>query len=154
MGKKILLDHSRIGPWVAQKLGADWVPEATATVGLVDIAEDGSERIVAGAMFSDYNKASIQIHIAGEPGSRWLTRAFLGFCFKYAFNQAGVGKLLSFIGSKNEASFRFCAHLGFRLEARIESAHPDGALLIYSMTPDQCRWLGLDTPKGALYGQE
>jgi len=154
MRKKVLLDHTRVGPWVAEKLGACWVPGVTSSIGLVEIAEDGTERIIAGAMFSDFNHASIQVHIAGEQGTNWLTRPFLGFCFKYAFDQAGVSKILSFIGSKNEASFRFCSHLGFKLEARLESAHPDGALLIYSMTRGQCRWLDLPTPKGALYGQE
>jgi len=153
MERKILLDVGRVGPWIAEKLGATYVPAATTAIGLVEIADDGVERIIAGALFSDYNKASMQVHLAGESGARWMTKAYLGFCFQYAFNQTGINKLLGFVGSGNEAARRFDEHIGFRLETAIEGAHPDGALLIYSMTRDQCRWLGIPVPKEALYGQ-
>jgi hypothetical protein len=33
------------------------------------------------------------------------------------------------------------------LEATLEAAHPDGSLLVYSMTPEQCRWLPRNTLK-------
>lgn len=153
MMKKILLDPSRVGPWTAERLGADWVPGAVACIGLLEVGADGSEQLIAGVLFSDYNRASIQMHVAAEPGARWMTKAYLGFCFQYAFNQAKVKKVLGFVGSGNEAAQRFDEHIGFKLETTIESAHPDGSLLIYSMTQDQCRWLGITVQKESMYGQ-
>ena len=151
--KKILLDTSIVGPWTAERLGCDWVPGATAAIGLADLSS-GEPNLVAGVLFSDYNLASIQMHVAAEPGARWLTKSYLGFCFQYAFNQAKVNKVLGFVGSKNLQAQKFDEHLGFRLEASIEGAHIDGGLLIYSMTRAQCRWLTIPVPKGDIYGQE
>ena len=152
--KKITLDAELVGPWTAARLGADWVPMATAALGLLEIAEDGREKLIAGVLFSDYNKASIQMHVAAEPGARWMTKAYLGFCFKYAFNQAQVNKILAFVGGGNKAAQRFDEHIGFKLETAIEAAHPDGSLLIYSMTRAQCRWLDIPVRPGDIYGQE
>ena len=152
--KKILLDTPRVGTWVAKKLGSEWVPGPTVAIGLVEIAADGSETIIAGALFSDYNQASMQVHLAAEPGARWMTKAYLGFSFQYAFNQAKVKKLLGFVGGQNKAAQRFDEHIGFKLETVIEDAHPDGHLIIYSMTRDQCRWLDIHVPKEAIYGQK
>ena len=154
MMKKILLDHSRVGPWTAERLGADWVPGAVACIGLLEVGADGSEQLIAGVLFSDYNRASIQMHVAAEPGARWLTKAYLGFCFQYAFNQAKVNKVLGYVGSQNKVAQRFDEHIGFQLETSIQEAHPDGTLLIYSMTRAQCRWLDIPVQKGDIYGQE
>lgn len=151
--KKILLDAELVGPWTCERLGCGWVPEAVAAIGLAEIEPSGP-RLIAGVLFSDFNRASIQMHVAAESGSRWMTKAYLGFCFQYAFNQAKVNKILGYVGQRNEAARRFDEHIGFTLEAVLKDSHPDGDLLIYSMTRDQCRWLSIPVPLENLYGKE
>jgi len=151
--KKIILDSSLVGPWTAERLGCDWVPLAAAAIGLAEILPTGP-KMIAGVLFSDFNQASIQMHVAAEPGARWMTKTYLGFCFQYAFNQAKVNKVLGYVGSQNEVAQRFDEHIGFQLETSIQAAHPDGTLLIYSMTRAQCRWLDIPVQKGDIYGQE
>jgi len=151
--KKIILDPKLVGPWTTSRLGCEWFPEAVSCIGLAEITPSGPE-LVAGVLFSDYNKASIQMHVAAEPGARWMTKAYLGFCFQYAFNQAKVRKILGYVGSGNEAAKRFDEHIGFTLETVLADAHPDGDLLIYSMTRAQCRWLDIPLSKEYIHGQE
>lgn len=153
MKKKIILDHDRVGRWTAKQLHTSWVPGAVSCIGLLEIDSAGKERLIAGVLFSDYNQASLQMHVAAEPGARWMTKAYLGFCFKYAFNQAKVQKILGFVGSGNVAAQRFDEHIGFTLETKVTAAHPDGDLLIYSMTQAQCRWLDIPVKREDMYGQ-
>lgn len=152
--KQIILDKGLVGPWATERLGCSWVPDAVAAIGLAEVEEGAPPKLIAGVLFSDYNHASIQMHVAAEPGARWMTKAYLGFCFQYAFRQAKVNKILGYVGEKNEAARRFDEHVGFQLEAVLTGAHPDGSLLIYSMTQTQCRWLGIPVAKESIYGQE
>lgn len=96
--------------------------------------------LVAGVLFDNYNGRSMAMHVAGE-GSTWLTRGYLRVAFTYAFEQMKVKKLIGLVDSSNEAARRFDEHLGFRLEARIADAAPQGDLLLYTMTAAECRYL-------------
>ena len=157
MKKLICLDGARCGPWTMERLGVedfvDWKSGLTQCIGLIEVAEDGTERQIAGVLFNEFNHASIQMHVAAEPGARWMTKEYLGFCFRYPFVQCRVKKILGYVGSKNLQAQRFDTHLGFREEARIVDAHQDGELIIYSMTADQCRWLNIPIPEEVMYGK-
>lgn len=140
-----------VGPWICQKTNGTWVPEVSSIIGLVD-SDSGS--IIAGVMFESFNGASIQMHVASVGKANWLSRAYLGFCFQYAFNQIGVKKVLGLVAESNSDARRFDEHLGFRLEATLSDAHPDGALLVYTMTAEQCRWLQVKVTEGDFYGRQ
>ena len=119
-----------------EQQGGTWSPGRGQALGLV---EDG--RIIAGVIFDSWNGASLCMYVAAVPGARWMTREFLRLSFAYPFQQLGCKKLLGLVGSGNKAAQRFDEHLGFVLEATLEAAHPDGSLLVYSMTKEQCRWI-------------
>jgi RimJ/RimL family protein N-acetyltransferase len=57
--------------------------------------------------------------------------------------QLGVKRITGIVAESNLAARKFDEHIGFVLETRLKDAHPQGDLLIYVMTPDQCRWLAL-----------
>lgn len=159
--KKIVLDNALCGPWTAERLGAKWVGEAAVCIGLWEFPDNPltippslcEGKQVAGVIFSDFNHASIQMHVASEPGARWMTKPFLGFCFQYAFHQAKVKKILGFVGEGNASARSFDEHIGFRLAAEIPDAHPTGSLLIYEMTEADCRWLSIPLKMENLYGK-
>lgn len=135
--KRIVWDEPRrVGEWVCAKVGATFNPQEATAIGL---ERDGS--LVAGVMFDHYTGRSIAMHVAGE-GGHWMTRDYARACFGYAFNQLGVGKIIGLVDSTNQAARRYDEHLGFHLEATITGAGKVGDLLIYSMTPQQCRWIG------------
>lgn len=154
--KQIISGNAAVGQWALDKISSgfmQWNPSQMVCIGLVKVHGADDLEILAGVVFTDYNEASMQMHVAAQPGARWMTKAYLGHCFQYAFNTAKVSKLLGFVASGNAAAIRFDENIGFELEARIEHAHPDGALLIYSMTKAQCRYLDIKIPKEAYYGQ-
>lgn len=136
--KIVMGQNDRLGPWmVARQQYAEWIPGSGQTIGLLS---DDDEPIAVAA-FDQYNEANINIHIAAVPGKRWATPNFLWYCFYYPFIQLGVKRVTGIVASTNLAARRFDEHIGFTLEATLKDAHPDGDLLVYCMTKDQCRWL-------------
>lgn len=137
--KRIVLDQpERISKWVADRMESGWHGARGSAIGLLE-----NEEIIAGVLFDSWNGASICMHVAAVPGKRWMTREYLRICFAYPFQQLRCNKILGLVGSKNTVAQRFDEHLGFVLEATLEAAHPDGSLLIYSMTKEKCRWVSL-----------
>lgn len=140
--KSIILNW-KVTDWVAQRTGGVAQP-GDVGIGLVE-----DDRLIAGVSFDRWNGASICMHVAAEPGARWMTRQYLHVCFRYPFEQIKVRKIVGLVGAKNVEARRFDEHLGFVLEATLSDAHPDGSLLVYTMTREQCRWLSLkENPHG------
>lgn len=125
------------GPWMSQRLGCAWIPGRGSIIGLWD-----DEGPVAACLYESYNGRSILGHLTGV-GRKWMNREFLWFCFYYPFEQLRVDKILGIVESDNLDARRLDEHLGFTLEATLKEAAPNGDLLIYSMTRDQCKWLNL-----------
>ncbi len=128
-------EPERVGRWVCARVGGSFNAKEATAIGL---EKDGD--LVAGVMYDRYTGQSICMHVAGE--GNWMTRSYLKACFGYPFNQLKVKKIIGLVDSENHQARRFDEHLGFRLEAVITDAGKTGDLFIYSMTPEQCRWLG------------
>lgn len=126
-----------------------WLPGQGQGFGV----EDEEGRLIAGIAFDNYNVASIQIHVAALPGRNWISRKLLHRVFSYPFLQLQVKKLIGIVGSTNAEALRFDLSLGFRIEATLVDAYPDGDLHILTMTPDQCRWLNIHN-KDRSHGKE
>lgn len=132
------------GPWFADKQGIEYLPNAMQYIGLF-----GDGQILSVCAFDNFNGANINMHIASVPGKRWLTREYLWYCFFYPFEQLKVRRVTGLVAASNLQARKFDENLGFTLEATLKDAHPDGDLLVYKMTADQCRWLTLkDTNNG------
>lgn len=136
-----------LGPWLADRHDSVWVPGASCTIG--HIGADGQP--IAVVSYDFYNGANINMHVAAEPGKHWLTREFLWYIFHYPFMQLKVKRVTAPISSGNLHAQKFVENVGFHLEATLKDADPEGDMLIYCMTPDQCRWLTL---KDAQNGQK
>ncbi len=132
----VVHENERVGKWVAERANFTYSPGNSQCFGY---EIDGE--LVAGAIFDNYRRHSIAIHIAGE-GRYWMTREGIHVCFDYPFRQLGVHKLIAFIDEVNEKSRHIAKRIGFTLEARIEGAAKSGGdLLIFTMTQEQCKWL-------------
>ena len=143
-------ESDRVGTWVMQQNdGATWLLGQGQCYGV----EDEEGRLIAGIAFDNYNGACVQIHVAALPGKNWISKALLHRVFSYPFHQLRVKKLIGLVGSTNAEALRFDLALGFRIEATLKDAYPDGDLHILSMTQDQCRWLDINL-KDRSHGQE
>jgi hypothetical protein len=125
-----------VGSWVAAQTGGDWHKGMGQGIGLVD-PEHG---IVAGVSYVECNGASVLCHIAVKGR---MVPEFLDVIFRYPFEDLGCSKLLGLVASSNLQARRLNEHFGFVPEATLKEAHPDGDLIIYTMTRSQCRWLNL-----------
>lgn len=138
--KIITGQNDRLGTWLCERQDyAEWVPGRGQAIGL----ETAEGELIAVVLFDDYNKANINMHVAAVPGSRWLTREFLWYCFHYPFIELGCKRITGLVAETNYAARKFDEHLGFTLEATLKDAHPDGDLLLYVMTKQDCKWIHL-----------
>ena len=127
------LQQSRMSAWLCTRLGLELPPPLTC------IGSTRDNYFVGVVGFSDYNGASMQMHVAGE--GNWATKDLLRLAFDYPFNQCGVKVLLAYVAATNLKSVAMCHHVGFTIEHVITDAHPDGDLLIFAMRPEKCRYL-------------
>lgn len=127
--------------WLCARIG--YVP----TPNMRCIGRLKSGKLVGVVGYDGFNDTSCQIHVAGE--GNWVDREILQATFKYPFEHLGLKVLIGLVPSGNAEAIRFNEHLGFKIEARIKDAHPDGELLVMSMRREDCRWI-----REKLYGKE
>lgn len=141
--KTIITGQDHIfGPWLAQRLGTNWLPGRGHVIGLWDDALGP----IAACFYESYNGASVLGHLTGV-GKKWMNREYLWYCFYYPFEELRVNKILGLVESTNLEARKLNEHFGFTLEATLKDAAPKGDLLIYSMVKDQCKWLSLKDHK-------
>lgn len=120
-----------------------YVPGLVASEGQTVIGLMRWGRLVAGVLYEGFNGRNIWMHVAAEPGARWMTRDYLRACFAYPFKVCGVQRITGHVEESNAAARRFDEHLGFREEARLSGAAPDGGdVILYVMRREDCRFLG------------
>lgn len=131
---RIISDKVIVGPWVAKKNFATFNPEGSEAIGL-----ERHDNLVAGVLYENWNGRSCVCHIAVDG---LLNKAYLAAIFHFPFVYGGLDKIIAPVAQSNEESVRFVTKLGFRLEAQILDAHPDGSLLLYTMEKRHCRFIG------------
>lgn len=111
--------------------------EGMKTIGL---RKDG--QLVAGVVYEGFNGRNVWMHVAAQPGRRWLVRDYLRACFAYPFLVCGVDRVSGYVNASNAEARRFDEHLGFQEEARLRGAAPDGGdVILYVMWRNECRFL-------------
>ena len=118
------------------------IPGLARTDGMrcIGLRKDGE--LVAAAVYEGFNGRNMWVHLAGVPGQRWMTRDFLRAGFAYPFLVCGVQRLSGYVNSSNLAARRLNEHFGYRVEATLKGAAPDGGdVLIYVMWRKDCRYV-------------
>jgi RimJ/RimL family protein N-acetyltransferase len=104
------------------------------------LTRDGE--LVAGVLFEGYNGKNLWMHVAAEPGKRWLHRDYLLAVFAYAFLICSVERVSAYVDASNLEARRFNEHLGFREEARLTGAAADGGdVVLYVLWRCDCRFI-------------
>lgn len=130
----VTFDHETVAPWVCERTGLEYKKDRFRAIGrLID------GKLVAGVLYEEFNGAQIVCHIAAE--GKWANKHFLWLIFDYPFNQVGASRITTTVVDSNKKSQAFTKKLGFDLEYKMKSAHPDGDLWVFRMFKDDCRWL-------------
>lgn len=138
MKRLVTNDRTRVGRWVAERVGrgTPWVTDAA-----LGLEKDGE--LVAGIVLDGYeDSVRASMHCAGT-GKYWLNREFLFACFDYAFNYLNLKVLINYVAADNTDSLRFTKHIGFKEIARVPQAW-DGVqdMVLFQLHRDDCRWIG------------
>lgn len=135
--RRIVFDEpERVGRWAEAHGGGKW-RHGSQSIGLEKNGE-----LIAATTYDWCNGASVYMHVAAV-GKRWLDREYLWYCFDYPFVQLGCNVVIGLVAQDNVDAQRFDEHLGFTLHSEIADAHPSGALLVYILRKEDCKWLTL-----------
>lgn len=114
----------------------------SAVSGMVGIGLERDGALVAGVVYEGINPFNAWMHVAAEPGARWLTRHYLRACFGYPFTTCGVQRVRGYVSASNTMARRFDEHLGFKQEAVLHGAAADGSdVIIYVMPRAECKYV-------------
>ena len=131
----VVADRDLSYGFVAQKLG---IGRTDQQRGLVLTRDD---QPIAAVVYDEYNGSNVFMHVAAEPGRRWLNRWFLHEAFKYPFVTLGVSRITGWVEANNVDARRFNEHLGFKQEAVLKHAGSDGQdVILYVMFREDCRY--------------
>lgn len=133
----MIVSGQEVVTWVANMIEAP-VPLQAQSLGWVR-----DDEIIAGVLYESYTGASIAASIAVAPGAVF-PKELLWMMFDYPFEQLKVKKVLTYSRDSNHKVQVMLDKLGFVREAVIPDVYDDGALVIATMTKEQCKWLGDD----------
>ncbi len=115
------------------------LPES-AGMNAIGLERDGA--LVAATVYEGFNGANVWVHLAAEPGAKWMTRGYLRYCFHYPFNELGVQRLSGYVDASNVNAIRLNEHLGYQREAVLKGAGVNGAdVILYVMHKSDCRFI-------------
>lgn len=134
--KRIVSDPARVYSFCKQFIP---IPVVSGMKGL-GLERDGE--LIAGVVYEGYNGTNVWMHVAAEPGARWMTRDYLRYCFYYPFVELGCKRVSGYVEASNTEARRFDEHLGFKREAVLEGAATDGGdVILYVMRREDCRYV-------------
>jgi RimJ/RimL family protein N-acetyltransferase len=136
MSTRIVSDPGRVWAFVKERVPIQCV------AGMKGLGLERDGELVAGVVYEGFNGKNVWMHVAAEPGAKWMTREYLRYCFHYPFNEMGVQRVTGYVEASNELARRFDEHLGFRQEAVLKGAATDGGdVILYVMWKDECRYV-------------
>lgn len=99
--------------------------------------------LLAGVVFLNFRRTSIEFHLAGDPGwAASMPRADIEALFAYPFVELGCLRVQCTIKRNNKPARRGAEVLGFRLLGVAHDEYGPGKDgMIYSMRRRDCRWI-------------
>jgi RimJ/RimL family protein N-acetyltransferase len=118
------------------------IPGFVQTEGMRAIGLRRNGELVSGSIYEGFNGHNVWVHLASIPGGHWLNRMYLRAAFTYVFVQLGCSRLSGYVNASNVEACRFDEHIGFKEEARLKGAAPDGGdVILYVMWRGDCRYV-------------
>lgn len=136
MTTRIVSDPGRVFAFCKERMPLSLV------AGMKGLGLEKDGELVAGVIYEGYNQHNVWMHVAAEPGAKWLNRDFLRYSFHYPFVELGCKRVSGYVEASNSQARRFDEHLGFKQEAVLQGAASDGGdVILYVMWRNDCRYL-------------
>lgn len=137
---KLSTDSDALLAWTEKTYGfrVDRLVQPIA-IGLIDSA---SKKFRVAVIFDNFNGVNANIHVISDKTKRWMTKSFLFYTFRYAFETMGASRLTGLVDEDNVDALSFDIKLGFKLEGKMKAASGSGKdIYILRMFKDECRFL-------------
>lgn len=135
MALRLVSDPARVWDF-CQRLGAG----APITAGMKGLGLERDGELIAGALFENYTVQNICMHVAATSPvalrPHWVRRVLA-----YPFQELGCRRVTAVVASPNTRARRLVQGLGFRLEAVLKEAAPEGDFLVYVLWRKDCRYV-------------
>ena len=136
--KHIRIDAPGAGALIMSKVGVREQFNEALDHSIATFDDNGA--LLGGFVVCGYTQASMVVHMAGCTPS-WCSRELMRVLFSYGFDQLGLRRMLATVSSANTRALELDLRAGWRMEAIIEDAYPDGHMIILSMDRARCKWL-------------
>jgi len=114
----------------------------SATENMIGIGLKKDGELIAGCIFEGINRYNAWVHLAAVPTKRWMTKQYLKECFGFAFNELKVQYLRGYVNASNHDAIKLDEHFGYKREAILKGAAPDGGdVILYVMQRQECRYI-------------
>lgn len=111
------------------------------SAGMQGIGREIDGGLVGGVLYEGWTQKNIFMHCAGR-GKRWVSKKLLQAAFSYPFEQLKCDRVSAWVDESNEDSKRFIENIGFKREAVLKGAAPDGGnVIIYALWREDCRFI-------------
>lgn len=131
----ILFDETAlVCAFVAERGGGKEHPEVCSSLGWLN----AENKLTAGLVFHHLTKRSVCVDIALD--GTFFPRSLLTVGLRYVFGQLALRRLTFFVADSNIRSQTLVEDLGAVLEATLQDACSDGALRVYALRPENCKF--------------
>lgn len=117
----------------------EWVNGGRDYINCIGLEKDGELIAVTG--YNYFNGKSCHVHFSIKQGA-YPTKDYVWFVHYYPFVQLGLDVMIAYMAESNHKILRLAKHLGYEEKARLKAVHEDGDVLIFTMTKENCRFLG------------
>lgn len=134
---EIVYNEERLFQFILSRIEGLQRTEDMVTMGLTRGGE-----VTAVAAYEGFNGQNMWVHSAVDDTGVRLTRDFVRACFIYPFDVCKVQRLSGYVNESNAAARRLNEHFGYKEEARLKAAAPDGSdVIVYVMWREDCRYV-------------
>ncbi len=128
-------DYRAVATFVQVLTDCSLPEEGGAAIGWVR-----DDSITCGVLYEHFTGRSITATIAKANGAV-IPPGFLRAIFDYPFKQLNCEKILAYIEETNWKSRQLVERMGFKEEAKVSNVFPEGDMIIYTVTAEECRYL-------------
>jgi RimJ/RimL family protein N-acetyltransferase len=112
--------------WAKERIGAEGIGNNCSAVSVVD----DNDRFIAVCIFSSYIGTNVDMHLAAERGTNWLSRSYFHAVMYLPFEVLQVSRITGLIRGSNLDTQRFAGRMGFQYEGRMRKVFEDGDDLV------------------------
>lgn len=126
--------------WASRVLDADYAYSDGCRV-LANLYDSG--KIASVTVYSRFHATNLEMSIASDSTSAWMSKTYLFQAFAYPFLTLGKRRVMGVVQVDNFAALHLDKRLGFIEEGRLRKWFGEKDAILLGMLREECKWLRL-----------